>query len=95
MFSFTKLGVASVIAGAALAQQPGTVKPNFLPPMQISECTAQNQCTTINTSLVSDMNWRWKHNIANYDPCDSICSDSNKCSDECALEGMEQADYEK
>ncbi len=89
MISFTKLGVASMIAGAVLGQQVGTVTPNYMPPMHITECTAKNQCHTVNTNLAFDMNWRWKHNKANYDSCDSICNGSNDtlCSDNCALEG--------
>lgn len=54
MLSFTKLGVASLFAGAALGQQIGNVKPSYFPPMHMSECTAKNQCKTVNTNLVFD-----------------------------------------
>ena len=66
---------------------------NVLPPMHITECTAKNQCHTVNTNLVFDMNWRWKHNKSNNDSCDSVCKDNNSCSDNCSIEGMDLNDY--
>ncbi len=89
MFSLNKLGLASIFAGAVLAQQPGTQKQNFFPPLQSQECSAVNKCVSKNTHIVSDMNWRWRHNKGGYASCDTICSDDYRCSNECEVEGME------
>lgn len=91
---------ASAMAFAS-AQQVGTTTPETHPSMTMQECTAKNSCTTKQTKVTLDANWRWTHKTSGTENCytgnawdSSVCADSdagNKaCAQNCALEG---ADY--
>ncbi|KAK4675294.1 hypothetical protein QC764_512770 [Podospora pseudoanserina] len=46
---------------SSLAQKKGNLSPETHPPFQWAQCTSPTNCTTINSSLVLDANWRWVH----------------------------------
>ncbi|KAH9149644.1 hypothetical protein AeRB84_007356, partial [Aphanomyces euteiches] len=78
------------------AQQVGTSKPEVHPSLPSQTCTASG-CTTENTKIVLDANWRWTHNVDGYNNCytgnkwdTTLCPDPATCAKNCALDG---ADY--
>ncbi|KAL8276576.1 hypothetical protein RQP46_010999 [Phenoliferia psychrophenolica] len=91
LLSFALLSVAS-------AQQVGTQTAEVHPSLTIEECTAGGTCTTIDSSIVLDGNWRWTHDVSGYTNCytgnswsTTLCPDPETCTTNCALDG---ADYE-
>lgn len=85
-------------ATAVLGQQVGTNTAEKHPSMPIQACTASG-CTTENTAVVLDANWRWTHLTSGYANCYSgnkwnatACPDGKTCATNCAVDG---ADYEK
>src|SRR4051812_196573 len=94
----TRAAALSILAAAASAQRVGTLTTENHPAMPIQSCTASG-CTTVNTKVTLDANWRWLHNAAanSYDNCytgnswnTTHCPDGKKCAENCALDG---ADY--
>ncbi|PIA90764.1 putative 1,4-beta-D-glucan cellobiohydrolase A [Cercospora beticola] len=84
------------LAGLAKGQQAGTVTPEVHPKLPMSQCTASG-CTTLNTEITLDSNWRWLHTTSGYTNCytgntfdRSICSSASACAANCAVDG---ADY--
>jgi cellulose 1,4-beta-cellobiosidase len=59
----------SLLAGAALAQQPGTSIAEVHPLLPTQTCTRAHGCTTANTSIVLDSQYRWLHNVGGYTNC--------------------------
>jgi cellulose 1,4-beta-cellobiosidase len=59
----------SLLAGAALAQQPGAYTPEVHPLLPTQTCSRAHGCVTANTSVVLDSNYRWLHNVGGYSPC--------------------------
>ncbi|KAH9117706.1 hypothetical protein LEN26_012492, partial [Aphanomyces euteiches] len=66
------------------------------PSLQSQTCTSSG-CTTENTKIVLDTNWRWTHNVGGSTNCytgnkwdATLCPDPATCSKNCALDG---ADY--
>ena len=75
------------------AQQVGTNTAEVHPPLPYQKCTASG-CTTVDTSVVIDANWRWIHNVTGYTNCyngntwdKALCPDPTTCAKTCALEG--------
>lgn len=86
-----------LLAVGTKAQQAGTSAAETRPSLPISECTASG-CTTLNTSITLDANWRWVHTTEGSTNCytgnewdTSICTSPSVCAQSCALDG---ADYE-
>ena len=80
----------------AYGQQAGTNTPETHPTLPSQQCTAAG-CTTLQTSVVLDSNWRWLHSTTGSNNCytgntwdASICPDPVTCAENCALDG---ADY--
>jgi hypothetical protein len=67
-----------LLAGAALAQQPGQYTPEVHPRLPTQQCTRLHGCRAMNTSVVLDSNYRWLHNVGGYDSC-SPQSDAVHC----------------
>lgn len=67
MLSFAALATLALIA-PAYAQQVGTNTPENHPPVSYQKCTASG-CTTVNTQVVLDANWRWLHSTSGYTNC--------------------------
>ncbi|KAH9184791.1 hypothetical protein AeNC1_013234, partial [Aphanomyces euteiches] len=85
------------LGGIAHAQQVGTSTPEVHPPLPSQTCTTSGGCTTENTKLVLDANWRWTQNVGGSKNCytgntwdTSLCPDPATCAANCALDG---ADY--
>jgi len=81
---------------SSLAQQIGTNTPEVHPQLPIQTCT-KSGCTTVDTSIVLDPNWRWSHNLGGSTNCytgnkwdASLCPDGKTCAANCAIDG---ADY--
>jgi cellulose 1,4-beta-cellobiosidase len=95
---YSKLALASLsLLAAARGQQVGTNTAETHPGMSMQTCTASGTCTTKNTKIVLDANWRWLHTTSGYTNCytgnewnTTICSDPTTCASKCALDG---ADY--
>ncbi|KAK4193542.1 glycoside hydrolase [Podospora australis] len=84
-------------ASLVLGQQIGTYTAEKHPSMPMQVCTAPGSCTTENTEVVLDANWRWTHIIDGYTNCYSgtawnatACPDGATCASNCAIDG---ADY--
>lgn len=94
MSKFVALGA---LLGAAAAQQVGTQQTETHPKMSWQKCSSGGSCSTVQGEVTIDSNWRWVHDKGGYTNCytgnkwnDTICSDSKKCAQNCALDG---ADY--
>ena len=56
--------LAACLVGASLAQQAGQQNPTETKPtFQLSVCQEGGSCTTEDTKLVLDANWRWTHEV--------------------------------
>ncbi|KAJ4394579.1 Exoglucanase 1 [Gnomoniopsis smithogilvyi] len=91
--SLAALSLASAVAG----QQVGTLTTETHPSLPIQSCTAAGSCTTEQTKVTLDANWRWTHTTSGYENCytgdawnTTICPDGATCAKSCALDG---ADY--
>ncbi|KXX74890.1 Exoglucanase 1 [Madurella mycetomatis] len=85
-------------ASLVLGQQVGDTTPEQHPSLPIEVCTAPGSCTTENTEVVLDANWRWTHITSGYTNCytgsawnETACPDGKTCAENCAIDG---ADYE-
>ncbi|KAJ7648326.1 cellulase [Mycena polygramma] len=81
----------------AYGQQVGTQVAETHPVLTSQQCTAGGTCTTLQTSVVLDSNWRWLHETTSTTNCytgntwdDTLCPDPTTCASNCALDG---ADY--
>lgn len=90
----------SFLAGLVYSQQPGTQKVNYNLPLQIEECTGSENCKVVNTKVTLDHNWRWLHEAGGYENCysgnefdDTFCPDPATCTENCAIEGVDKADW--
>lgn len=67
------------------------------PKLSSQKCTKAGGCTTLDTSVVLDANWRWLHTTSGYTNCytgntfnTTQCPDPATCAKNCAVDG---ADY--
>lgn len=67
------------------------------PKLTSQKCTKSGGCTTAQTSIVLDSNWRWLHTTTGFTNCytgntwdTTLCPDGATCAKNCALDG---ADY--
>jgi len=97
MFGSSALALLS-LALAARAQQVGTYQAEVHPSLPMQTCTASG-CTTVNTKIVIDSNWRWVHAVGGYTNCytgntwnTTACPDGNTCVQNCAVDGADYAD---
>ncbi|CAK4723347.1 hypothetical protein LEN26_016886 [Aphanomyces euteiches] len=89
--------LASALAAFARAQQVGTNQAEVHPVLQTQTCTKAGGCSTQNTKIVLDSNWRWLHQVGNYTACrdnsgnwdKSVCADGVSCAKNCAYEGVD------
>lgn len=86
------------------AQQAGLHNPEVHPPITFATCTRVGGCTSVETTLTMDAQWRWLHDARRnqYSNCihgvppkwdRSICRDARKCAASCALEGLDTNAY--
>ena len=88
--------IALSFLAIAYGQQAGTLTAEVHPQLPAQQCT-KSGCTTLNTAVVLDSNWRWLHNVGGSTNCytgnewdQSLCPDPVTCAQNCALDG---ADY--
>ncbi len=89
--------IAFAFAAVAYGQQVGTNTAETHPQLPSQKCTTAGGCTTVDTSVVLDSNWRWLHTTSGYTNCytgnqwdATLCPDPVTCAENCALDG---ADY--
>ncbi|KAG8900472.1 Exoglucanase 1 [Tulasnella sp. 403] len=93
---YRRLALASSLLAVASAQQVGTNTAEVHPKLPTQKCTGNpGVCTTQQTSIVLDSNWRWVHFTGGYNNCYTgntwACTGTGlQCAQQCALEG---ADY--
>ena len=94
-----KTGILTALAYSAIVygQQVGLNKAEVHPSLPSQQCTAAG-CTTLQTSVVLDANWRWLLSTSGSNNCytgntwdKSLCPDPTTCAANCALDG---ADYQ-
>ncbi|THZ93866.1 hypothetical protein D6C82_08626 [Aureobasidium pullulans] len=97
MISASTLAAILALGHGVLGQQAGTSTAENHPPMSYQRCTTGGTCTTVNTNIVLDANWRWLHSTSGYTNCytgntfdASLCPNNVACAANCALDG---ADY--
>jgi len=99
-----KLGffLLAIFPTIALSQQQGHQKQEYHLPFQVFECR-DSSCSSSNSeqlSLTLDANWRWTHKVNDYVNCyegnswdSQFCPDPATCSKNCAIDGVDQADW--
>jgi cellulose 1,4-beta-cellobiosidase len=89
--------IAFSLLASTRAQQVGTLVTETHPKLSSQKCTKTGGCTTLDTSVVLDANWRWLHTTSGYTNCytgntfnTTQCPDPATCAKNCAVDG---ADY--
>ena len=66
-------------------------------PMPVKQCTKASGCTTQESKVVLDSNWRWTHKTGTTDNCftgnnwnKTFCEDVQACTSNCAIDGVDQ-----
>ena len=97
MFRKSALLAFSLLA-ITRGQQPGTLTAETHPSLPAEHCTTSGGCTTLQTSVVLDSNWRWVHSTSSATNCytgntwdTTLCPDPTTCAENCALDGAEYA----
>lgn len=97
---FPLLALLSSSPLLTLAQQIGTNTPEVHPQLPSQKCTLSSGCTTVNTALVLDSQYRWLHSKDGYTSCQSgsgwdptLCPDGVSCAENCAVEGVDYSGY--
>ncbi|KAJ6584925.1 cellulase [Mycena capillaripes] len=97
MFPTTAL-VSLCLLAIAYGQQIGTQMAENHPALTSQTCTANGVCTTLNTAVVLDGNWRWTHQTTSTTNCytgntwdTALCPDPVTCAANCALDGADYA----
>ncbi|KAJ7069829.1 cellobiohydrolaseI [Mycena amicta] len=97
MFQFTAL-LSLCFVAVAFGQQIGTNVAENHPALPMQQCTAGGSCTTLNTAVVLDANWRWTHNVGGSTNCytgntwdATLCPNPTQCAASCAVDGADYA----
>ncbi|KAJ7670274.1 Exoglucanase 1 [Mycena rosella] len=97
MFPTTAL-VSLCLLAVAYGQQIGTQLAETHPVLTSQTCTAGGTCTTAQTSVVLDSNWRWTHQTTSTTNCytgntwnAALCPDPATCAANCAIDGADYA----
>jgi len=92
--------IIAALIGTAVSQNVGTEKENINLPLQLEECTGNENCTPLNTKITMDQNWRWVHIVDGYDNCytgntwnETTCPDAETCTANCAVDGIDEVDW--
>ncbi|KAJ6508858.1 cellulase [Mycena sanguinolenta] len=97
MFPTTAL-VSLCLLAVAYGQQIGTLTAENHPVLTSQTCVAGGTCTTQQTSVVLDSNWRYLHQTSSTTNCYlgnewdlTLCPDPTTCAANCALDGADYA----
>merc|ERR1711971_1093910 len=89
-----------ILPALNLGQKVGSYKENTHLKLDIEECTGVENCKKVNTAITLDSNWRWVHIVGDYVNCydgnewnQEVCPDVATCTENCALEGVDNADW--
>lgn len=93
------LMAAPLLVGLASAQAVGTSTAETHPKITWKKCTGTggSSCTTVNTEVVIDSNWRWLHDSKGNNCYDGnewktdVCSTATDCASKCQMEGANYA----
>jgi len=84
----------SMLSAYSMAQE--STPPKLLE-MPIKTCTVEAGCTTENTKLTLDANWRWYYHPSNHQNCFDNgykCTNDAECAD-CFITGLKNGDYDR
>lgn len=86
-----------LLFSAACGQQVGTLSQEYHPPFAYSTCNLEYGCSIESGSVTIDSNWRWLHKVGEAKNCytgntwdSTLCPDPATCTQNCALEGVDQ-----
>merc|ERR1712117_511866 len=86
---------------AVLGQQVGQQKTEEPLPITWQECSAPGSCSDVQGAVVLDSNWRWTHIVDDYVNCytgnlwdPEYCPDAATCTENCAIDGVDAADWD-
>ncbi|KAF9462197.1 family 7 glycoside hydrolase [Collybia nuda] len=95
---YTVAFIAFSLLASTRAQQAGTQVAETHPKLSSQKCTKSGGCTTLNTSVVLDANWRWLHTTSGYTNCytgnafdTTLCPNPTTCAQNCAVDGADYA----
>lgn len=90
--------IAFSLLASVRGQQVGTNVAETHPKLTSQKCTKSGGCTTAQTSIVLDSNWRWLHTTSGTTNCytgntwdATLCPDGATCAKNCALDGADYA----
>lgn len=83
------------------AQNKGTNTQETTLQLPYETCTTSGGCKTEQGGVTIDGNWRWTHKVDDYTNCytgntwdQSLCPNSATCTENCALDGVDQQTWE-
>jgi len=89
--------ISLVLPAAVYSQDICSTKSESHIPLNVQECSADG-CSTSNSAVVIDANWRYLHETAGYSNCytgdswdSSLCADPVSCAQNCCLDGVDYA----
>ncbi|CAK4617528.1 unnamed protein product [Aphanomyces euteiches] len=92
--ALTIASLALALVAFSDAQQIGTQTAEVHPVLTTQKCSATGGCTSEQSKVVADANYRWVHNVGGSTSCQyngqwnsAICPDAATCAKNCALEG--------
>jgi cellulose 1,4-beta-cellobiosidase len=84
----------------AFGQQVGTNTAEQHLPLPLQVCSGPGSCTSEQTTVTIDSNWRWTHKVNDFVNCytgntwdATLCPDTATCTQNCALDGVDQATW--
>jgi len=92
------------LLAVATGQQAGPQNPEVHPKVSFSTCTKAGGCTTSQKPVTMDAQWRWLHDAreGKFGDCidgsppewhSELCPNGRTCAENCAIEGMDGAEY--
>merc|ERR1712117_591397 len=95
------LCLIALLPAAVLGQQVGQQKTEEPLPITWQECSAPGSCSDVQGAVVLDSNWRWTHIVDDYVNCytgnlwdPEYCPDAATCTENCAIDGVDAADWD-
>jgi len=95
-----KLLLLVALLPSVLSQNIGTQKTEEPLPISWQECNSPGSCSSFNGGVVLDANWRWTHKVGDYVNCytgnewdPEFCPDAATCTENCAIDGVDAADW--
>merc|ERR1712126_405860 len=100
MFRKISLVCVAVLVAQIYAQHKGTLTEERTLDLPYSTCTSSG-CTEQKGGVTMDGNWRWTHKVGEPTNCytgnewdQELCADAASCTENCALDGIDDATWE-